>query len=88
MTRQARGEYGLETVVILLRDRIELVIVTAGALEGQAQKRRAGGVYRVGEPLILELASFQGILSDLRSEGVKARAHSRFQVLDSWGGTP
>src|SRR5205823_1975155 len=33
------GEHGLERVVILLRDRVELVVVALGAVDGQAHER-------------------------------------------------
>src|SRR5262249_28587776 len=37
------GEVGLETVVVLLRDGVELVVVTAGAVDRHAHKRGHDG---------------------------------------------
>jgi hypothetical protein len=48
-------EEGAEGVVVALRDRIELVVVAAGALEGQSQHRRADGVHPIGDVLLAEL---------------------------------
>src|SRR5439155_26973427 len=36
------GEYGLETVVVALRNRVELVVVAAGAVGGEAGERGHG----------------------------------------------
>ena len=43
------GEHRLHGIIILLRNGIELVIVTARTPEGQPQKYRAGGVDDVGQ---------------------------------------
>ena len=42
------GEDGLETVVVGLRDRVELVIVAAGAVDGQAHE----GGHRAGDHVV------------------------------------
>src|SRR6185503_9023289 len=44
-----------ERVVVALRDRIELVIVAAGALEGQPQHRRAERVHAIRDVFLAEL---------------------------------
>ena len=51
-----------ERVVVPLRDRIELVIVAAGALERQPEERGAEGLHAVGDvfdaELLLDAAAF------------------------------
>jgi hypothetical protein len=41
-----RGEEALQAVIVFLEDGIELVVVAAGALDGQPQK---GGAEHVGD---------------------------------------
>ena len=63
------GEEGLEAVVVGLQDRIELVIVAAGAAEGQAEEDRAGGVGDVVEDLLAALLQIRARCSRRGSGG-------------------
>ena len=47
-----RRQVGLEPVVILLRDRLELVVVAAGAADRQAEERGADDVGPLGEHFV------------------------------------
>ena len=49
---QHAGEDGLKAIIIGLRDRIEFVVVAAGAAERQAEERRAGHVRQIVEILL------------------------------------
>ena len=53
--RAGVGEERLQPVVVLLQDRIELVIVAAGAAERQAEEDGAGGVGDVVQDLLAAL---------------------------------
>ena len=46
------GEKRLQAVVIVLRDRVELVIVAAGAAHRQAEEGSADGVGHLGEDFV------------------------------------
>ena len=47
-----RREVRLEPVVVLLRDRLELVVVAAGTADGQPEERRADDVGALGQDLV------------------------------------
>ena len=48
-------EKGEQAVVVLLRDRVDLVVVAAGAVDRQAEERLAGGGDEVIEPVVPRL---------------------------------
>src|SRR6516225_4512047 len=75
------GKYGLQSEVILLRYRIEFVIVTASAGKRQPKESGACGINGVRESLVSQLRCVQVRLLDFLSERVKTRSYPRLQVL-------
>ncbi len=58
------GEISLQTVIVLLGDRIELVIVAAGAVNGQGGKRRHGVHHHVVAVEVADDRAVTGIFRD------------------------
>ena len=65
------GEEGTQAVVVLHRDRIIFVIVTTGALQGEAQKGCPEGVEAVGNILDAELLRHAAAFHFLRMKAVE-----------------
>jgi hypothetical protein len=65
-------ENRLHGEIIFLRNRIVLVIVTAGATKCQAEESRARRVGRVGQPFVLELIRDHGRLSQGGANAIQA----------------
>ena len=55
-----RGEDGLETVIVLLRDRIILMVVTTGAGNGHTQECFAKDIDAIVKPVGLVLPDIHG----------------------------
>ena len=70
-------ERGQQTIVILRRDRIVLVIVTAGAADGQAEHGRADGAGHVVQFVIAFFLDL--ILGDLRAVNAGGQEAGRHQ---------
>ena len=74
------GEERLQTVVIALRDGIELVVVAPGAAERQAEEDRAGGVGDVVEHLLAALLQVDGVVL-VGEAAVEAGGDQRLRVV-------
>jgi predicted RNA-binding protein with RPS1 domain len=76
-----RRQEGLEAVVVLLRNRIELVIVAPRAADGQAQERQADDVGPLGQHLVAAPGHFLvSRVAPHRAQAVEAGRHLRFAI--------
>jgi hypothetical protein len=57
-----RPKRGRHAVIVFLPDRVELVVVAAGALKGQPKKRRARHVHEVFQPFVAILKVVIGLI--------------------------
>ncbi len=74
------SEDGLHPEIVFLADGIELVVVAAGAGQGQTHEGRSRHVDPIGQTFVAELGGVQGGLADGGSKPVEAGADAGFQV--------
>ena len=68
--RMGGGEDGLHPEIVFLADGIELVVVAAGAGQGQTHEGRSRHVDPIGQTFVAELGGVQGGLADGGSKPV------------------
>ena len=76
------AEDRLQTVVVALRDRIELVIVATGTSQREPQKDTAGRVGPIGQALVVELLPVHVRFVNLRTQRVQARANASLEMRE------
>src|SRR5207248_632192 len=76
----ATGENGHHAMVVALGNRIELVIMAAGAAKRDSEKRFARRIDRVREPLISQLLAIQRCLMIGRPNRVQTGSDAGFQM--------
>ena len=77
---EERGEEGLEPIVILLEERVELVVVATRALEADAKERVRRGVRDVFEDA-LPLTAHVAVVPLVNAGAEVAGGHQMFRVL-------
>ena len=73
-------EERLQLVVVFLRDRVVLVIVTSGASDGQPEEHRADGIGDVVENLLAALHQVAGV-AFIRIVAIERRGHACVRVV-------